>query len=253
MSDEFAGKSALIVGGTSGIGEAAVDAFADKGCNVVLAGLEPDLGQRIEQRINEGGKARACFVQTDVRDEAQVMRLVERAAETFGRIHFAFNNAGVEGPYGPIHDISAADFDRVIGVNLKGVWLCLKHELRHMLERGGGAIVNTSSSAGVVSIPQVGVYSASKHAIIGLSKAAALENARANIRINVVAPGPVRTGLLSRMVAGQVDLDTIAESVPVGRISEPAEIAAAVIWLCSSSASFITGHTLVVDGGLTVA
>jgi len=181
------------------------------------------------------------------------MRLVERAAETFGRIHFAFNNAGVEGPYGPIHDISAADFDRVIGVNLKGVWLCLKHELRHMLERGGGAIVNTSSSAGVVSIPQVGVYSASKHAIIGLSKAAALENARANIRINVVAPGPVRTGLLSRMVAGQVDLDTIAESVPVGRISEPAEIAAAVIWLCSSSASFITGHTLVVDGGLTVA
>jgi NAD(P)-dependent dehydrogenase (short-subunit alcohol dehydrogenase family) len=253
MSNEFQDKTALIVGGTSGIGEAAVNAFAERGCNVAFAGLEPDLGHGIERRINTAGKARARFVQTDVRDESQVERLVAAAVESFGRIHFALNNAGFEGPYAPVHEVTEADFERVIGINLKGVWLCLKHEIRHMLVAGGGAIVNTSSSAGVVSIPQVGIYSASKHGIIGLSKAAALENARANIRINVIAPGPVRTGLLSRMVAGQVPLDAIAGVVPMGRICEPEEIAASMLWLCSSAASFVTGHTLVADGGLTIA
>jgi NAD(P)-dependent dehydrogenase (short-subunit alcohol dehydrogenase family) len=253
MTDEFSGKTALIVGGTTGIGAAVVTSFAGRGCNVVFAGIEDEIGTQLEQQINAHKAGTAMFVRTDVRFEDQVAALVRTAAERFGRIHYALNNAGFEGPFGPIQDASEADFDRVVGVNLKGVWLGMKHEIRHMLANGGGAIVNTASSAGVVSIPQVGIYSASKHGIIGLSKAAALEQARAGIRINVVAPGPVRTGLLSRMVAGHVELEAIASVVPMGRICDPPEIAAAVLWLCSEAASFVTGHTLVADGGLTIA
>ncbi len=253
MYKEFSNRTALIVGGTTGIGEAAVAAFAGEGCNVAFAGIEDDVGRVLEQRINAGAGGRALFVRTDVRREADVERLMHLAGDRFGRIHYALNNAGVEGPFGPLQDASEADFDHLIGTNLKGVWLGMKHQIRHMLKFGGGAIVNTSSSAGIVSIPQVGIYSASKHGIIGLSKAAALEQARSGIRVNVIAPGPVRTGLLSRMVAGHVDLDTIAGVVPMGRISEPSEIAAAVLWLCSDAASFVTGHTLVADGGLTIA
>jgi NAD(P)-dependent dehydrogenase (short-subunit alcohol dehydrogenase family) len=253
MYREFKDKTALVVGGTSGIGAATVTAFAAAGCNVAFAGIEPDLGTQLEAGINALGGGRALFVRTDVRVESQMVHLLTATEERFGRISFAVNNAGFEGSFGPIQDASEADFDRILATNLKGVWLGMKHEIRHMLARGGGAIVNTSSSAGVVSIPNVGIYSASKHAIIGLSKAAALEQARANIRINVIAPGPVRTALLSRMIEGHVDLETISNVVPMGRICEPEEIAAAILWLCSDAASFVTGHTLVADGGVTVA
>lgn len=253
MFEEFKGRTVLVMGGTSGIGEAAVTAFATLGANVVFSGLEPDLGEALQQRIHTLGQGRALFIQTDVRHDAQVQRAIERAVAEFGRIHYAMNNAGYEGPYAPVQEIAEAEFDRVLAVNLKGVWLGMKYQIRHMLEAGSGAIVNTASSAGVVSIPNIGVYSASKHAIIGLSKAAAVEQAGAGIRINVIAPGPVRTGLLSRMVAGQVDLEVIAKSVPLGRISEPAEIAACAVWLCSDAASYVTGHTLLADGGITVA
>lgn len=253
MTDEFFGKTALIVGGTTGIGAAAVEIFVRRGCNVVFAGLEGETGNAFEQRLNAGDGGRVMFVETDVRSEEQVAALVRRAEERFGRIHYAVNNAGFEGPYGPLQDATEDQFDRIINVNLKGVWLGLKYQIRHMLAHGGGAIVNTSSSAGIVSIPQVGIYSASKHGIIGLSKAAALEQARSGIRVNVIAPGPVRTGLLSRMVGGHVPLELIAEGVPMGRISEPDEISEAILWLCSNAASYITGHTLVVDGGMTIS
>jgi NAD(P)-dependent dehydrogenase (short-subunit alcohol dehydrogenase family) len=249
---EFAGKSALVIGGTTGIGAATVRAFAARGCRITFAGIERDAGAALEVSINAAEAGQTLFVEADVRSEQQVADLTQCAIGRFGRIHFAVNNAGVEGPFGPIQDATEADFDRIIGVNLKGMWLGMKYQIRHMLEAGSGVIVNTSSSAGLVSIPQVGIYSASKHAIIGLSKAAALEQARAGIRINVVAPGPVRTGLLSRMVGGHISLDDIAERVPVGRISEPHEIADAILWLCSDAASFVTGHTLSVDGGVTI-
>lgn len=253
MKHEFTGKVALVVGGTTGIGASVVNGFVANGCNVAFAGLEREEGNSLEQRINAGNGGRALFVQTDVRDEAAVEELIAKTANRFGRIHYSVNNAGFEGPYGPLQEVCEADFDRVIDINLKGVWLGMKHQIRHMLLHGGGAIVNTSSSAGVVSIPQVAIYSASKHAIIGLSKAAALEQARSGIRVNVVAPGPVRTGLLSRMVEGHIDLESIANLVPMGRISNPQEIASAILWLCSDAASFVTGHTLLVDGGLTIA
>jgi NAD(P)-dependent dehydrogenase (short-subunit alcohol dehydrogenase family) len=253
MAAEFANKTALIVGGTTGIGEAVVSEFLARGCNVVFAGIEDQIGAALQQSLQHQFGQRVWFVHTDARIEAQVETLIRISEEHFGRVHFALNNAGYEGPFGPIQDANEADFDRIIGTNLKGVWLGMKYQIKHMLKHGGGCIVNTSSSAGVVSIPHVGIYSASKHGIIGLSKAAALEQARAGIRINAIAPGPVRTGLLSRMVAGKIDLDAIADLVPMGRISEPSEIAQAVVWLCSEAASYITGHTLVLDGGLTVA
>jgi NAD(P)-dependent dehydrogenase (short-subunit alcohol dehydrogenase family) len=192
------------------------------------------------------------FVEADVTRESEVKAVVARAAERFGRIHMAVNNAGVEGRFGPVQDLEEAEFDRIIGVNLKGIWLGLKYEIPHMLAHGGGAIVNTSSSAGVTGIANVAVYTASKHGVVGLTKATALELAQSNIRVNAVAPGPVNTGLLHRMVDGHVDLAVIADAVPMKRISEAEESAQAILWLCSDAASYITGHTLVVDGGLTV-
>jgi NAD(P)-dependent dehydrogenase (short-subunit alcohol dehydrogenase family) len=253
MFAEFTNKTALVVGGTTGIGESVVRQFMANGCNVVFAGIEDEIGAALQQSLQQNNRGRALFVRADVRVESQVERLTQIAEEHFGRVHFACNNAGYEGPFGPVQDASEADFDRIIGTNLKGVWLGMKYQIKHMLRHGGGSIVNTSSSAGIVSIPQIGIYSASKHGIIGLSKAAALEQARAGIRVNVIAPGPVRTGLLSRMVEGKVELDAIAGSVPMGRISEPSEISQAVLWLCSEAASYVTGHTLVLDGGVTVA
>jgi NAD(P)-dependent dehydrogenase (short-subunit alcohol dehydrogenase family) len=181
-----------------------------------------------------------------------VQAVVSRAAERFGRIHAAVNNAGIEGRFGPVQDLTESDFDRIISVNLKGIWLGLKYEIPHMLAHGGGAIVNTSSSAGVTGIANVAVYTASKHGVVGLTKATALELAQSKIRVNAIAPGPVNTGLLKRMVGGHIDLSVIADHVPMRRISEPEESAQAILWLCSDAASFITGHTLVVDGGLTV-
>lgn len=191
-------------------------------------------------------------MEADVTREADVKAVVASAVERFGRIHAAVNNAGIEGGFGPVQDATSDVFDRIIGVNLKGIWHGLKYQLPHMLASGGGAIVNTASSAGVQPIANIAIYSASKHAVVGLTKATALEVARSNIRVNAVAPGPVNTGLLHRMVAGNVDLSVIAESVPMGRISEPEEIARAIVWLCSDAASYITGHVLVADGGVTV-
>jgi NAD(P)-dependent dehydrogenase (short-subunit alcohol dehydrogenase family) len=245
------GRTALVIGGTTGIGRAAAIAFGAAGANVFIVGLGSAEGKDVEAEVRGTG-VEAMFVEADVTRESEVKAVVARAAERFGRIHMAVNNAGVEGRFGPVQDLEEVEFDRIIGVNLKGIWLGLKYEIPHMLAHGGGAIVNTSSSAGVTGIANVAVYTASKHGVVGLTKATALELAQSNIRVNAVAPGPVNTGLLHRMVDGHVDLAVIADAVPMKRISEAEESAQAILWLCSDAASYITGHTLVVDGGLTV-
>ncbi len=249
---EFSGKTAVVLGATAGIGRATVFAFAAVGARVVVAGLGAEEGRAIESEVRRSTGSEALFVEADVTRADQVQAVIERAAGRFGRIHAAVNNAGTEGRFGPVQDAEEEDFDRIIGVNLRGVWHGLKYEIPHMLAHGGGAIVNTASSAGVTGIAHIALYTASKHGVVGLTKAAALELAKSGIRVNAVAPGPVDTGLLHRMVAGQIDLETIAASVPMGRISKPEEIAGAIVWLCSDAASYVTGHTLVVDGGLTV-
>jgi NAD(P)-dependent dehydrogenase (short-subunit alcohol dehydrogenase family) len=251
MTYSFSGKNALVIGGTTGIGRATVLNFAAAGANVVIAGLGPDEGRAVEAEARKHG-VQALFIEADVTREADVELVMSRAVERFGRIDAAVNNAGIEGKFGPVHEYSAEDFDRIIGVNLRGVWLGMKYQIPHMLAHGGGAIVNTSSSAGVTGIPHVALYTASKHGVVGLTKAAALELAASKVRVNAVAPGPVNTGLHHRMIAGQIDSSVIANSVPMKRISEPEETAQAIVWLCSDAASFVTGHTLVVDGGLTV-
>ncbi len=244
----FAGKTALIIGGTTGIGRATAMCFAEAGANVVVAGLGAADGAETERAVRAAGRE-ALFIEADVTRESDVAGIVARAVEKFGRIEAAVNNAGIEGRFGPVHEATVEDFDRIIGVNLKGVWLGMKYEIPHMLANGGGAIVNTSSSAGVTGIPNVALYTASKHGVVGLTKAAALELAESKIRVNAVAPGPVDTGLLHRMIEGKIPVSAIAAQVPMKRVSAPEETARAILWLCSDAASFVTGHTLVVDGG----
>jgi NAD(P)-dependent dehydrogenase (short-subunit alcohol dehydrogenase family) len=249
----FAGQAALVIGGTSGIGRATVLAFAARGARVYFAGKGQALGREVAAEAMQGRQREVEFLEIDVSREAEVRALMQAAITRFGRINVAVNNAGIETKLAPVQDATEEDFDRVMGTNLKGMWLAMKYEIRHMLEQGGGSIVNMSSSAGVTGIANIALYTASKHGIVGLTKATALELAAANIRVNAVAPGPVRTGLLSRMLDGKVSLEEIASRVPMGRISEPREIAEAILWLASDAASFVTGHTLIVDGGLTAA
>lgn len=251
IAQDFTGKTALVIGATAGIGRAAAIGFGKAGAKVVISGLGGSEGRKVEAEIRAAG-GEALFVEADVTREDDIRDLMKHAVETFGRIHMAVNNAGTEGKFGPVQDRTSEDFDQIIGINLKGIFLGMKHQIPHMLDHGGGAIVNTASSAGVTGIPNVAIYTASKHGVVGLTKATALELGRSNIRVNAVAPGPVNTGLLARMIDGKIPVSAIAESVPMGRVSEPEEIAGAIVWLCSDAASYVTGHTLVVDGGLTV-
>ena len=198
--------------------------------------------------------AQAIFVATDVTQETQVQSMVAQAVARFGRLDCAFNNAGIEEEHMRIADCTEATFDRIMAVNVKGVWLCLKYQLAQMQQQGGGAVVNTASVAGLVGAPKMAAYTASKHAVLGLTKAAALEYGRRNIRVNAVCPGVIDTPMYARAVAADAAMGaTVAALHPVGRIGQPEEVAAVVLWLCSEAASFVTGLAHTVDGGMTAA
>jgi NAD(P)-dependent dehydrogenase (short-subunit alcohol dehydrogenase family) len=252
-ANNLAGRGVLIIGATTGIGRATVLAFASRGARICFAGQGVAEGNAVSEEARRLGAADVAFMEIDVRRETDIRAVIELAAARFERIEIAVNNAGVETRLGPVQEASDEEFERVMGVNLRGTWLALKHEIQHMLQHGGGSIVNTASTAGVTGIAGVALYTASKHAIVGLTKAAALELAQSNIRVNAIAPGPVRTRLLTRMLDGKLSLEQVAALVPMGRVSEPPEIAEALLWLASDAASYVTGHTLIVDGGLTAA
>lgn len=247
--EDWKEQVALVTGGASGIGRATALAFAAEGTRVVVADVSPDGGEETIRLIrSRGGEAR--FVLADVSRAGDVEALIAKTMKGYGRLDFAFNNAGIEGTMAPTAACSEENWDRTIATNLKGVWLCLKHELPRMLERKRGAIVNMASVAGLVGFPGLPAYVASKHGIVGLTRTAALEVARQGIRVNVVCPGAVETPMLDRLRKSGAGVEqSIAASEPVGRAAKPEEIAAAVIWLCSDSASFVTGQALPVDGG----
>lgn len=244
-------KVALVIGGSTGIGRATAVAFGQAGATVMVAGRSQEQGKETEALVQQTG-VEALFIETDVTSDRSVRALIDQTVEKFGRIDVAFNNAGIEGKVAPIAETTEADFDSIIDTNLKGVYLGLKYQVSQMLKNGGGTIVNTASIGGVVGFPNTAIYCASKHAVIGLTKTVALELANSNIRVNAIAPGAVQTGLLNRMSGGEEAAQGVAQAIPMKRISSPEEIAGAVVWLSSDEASYITGHTLVLDGGFTV-
>lgn len=259
MANFFEGKVVLVTGGGSGMGRASALAFAKVGAKAVVADVSIEGGEETVRMIKDIG-GEAIFVQADVSKAVEVEMLIYKVTRNYGRLDYAHNNAGIEGTQTFTVECSEENWDRVIGVNLKGVWLCMKYEIPQMLQAGGGAIVNTASTFGLVG-SKIGLpaYIASKHGVIGLTKAAALEYAQKGIRVNAVCPGTIQTPMYERVnqVATGGDPEAKVElgkqilaKEPTGRIGRPEEVAEAVIWLCSEAASFVTGHTMVVDGGL---
>ncbi|RRR74051.1 MAG: SDR family oxidoreductase [Candidatus Viridilinea halotolerans] len=249
MSTQFNGKVALVTGGASGIGRATALAFAQHGAKVVVADMD-EAGGNETVTLARAANTDALFVRTDVSQYSQVQALIAAAVEQFGRLDFAFNNAGIAGKQALLAEYPEESWDRVIDINLKGVWLCMKYELQQMLKQGGGAIVNNSSTAGQSGSRGVAAYVASKHGVVGLTKAAALEYARNNIRVNAILPGTIHTPLIDTFTGGDERiLNQFVEAEPIGRLGRPEEAANAVIWLCSEGASFVTGAALAVDGG----
>jgi NAD(P)-dependent dehydrogenase (short-subunit alcohol dehydrogenase family) len=247
----FAGKVALVTGAANGIGRATALAFGRAGAHVVVADTSVDGGHATAAMIVENG-GKALFVNTNVTRASEVEALIEKTVATYGRLDCAFNNAGIEEECLPLADADDALFDRIMNVNVKGTWLCMKYEIRQMIKQGGGVIVNTASLAGLVGSPSQSIYTASKHAVIGLTKAAAIEYGRHGIRINSVCPGMVNTQMLARALEREPQREKKLRNVhPIGRFAEPSEIADAALWLCSDQSSFVNGHQLAVDGGLT--
>lgn len=247
----FDGKVALVTGGGTGIGQAAAIRFAAAGAKVVIANRNEKTGQDTVDRIKAAGGA-AIFHQTDVAQEEQVVALIRRAVDEFGRVDVAFNNAGVEGATAVTHEDTKENYDLIFDVNVRGVFYSMKHEIAHMLEHGGGSIVNNGSIAGLIGFPTHGLYVASKHAVLGLTKSAALEYAQQGIRVNAVNPGAIETDMVLRFTDSQKEqLEQLASMHPIGRLGRADEIATAVVWVASDEASFVTGQGITVDGGFT--
>lgn len=249
MVKEFAGRVALVTGGAAGIGRGTALAFARAGAKVVVADIGEENGhQTVEMARTLGGEA--MFIRTDVASAGEVEAMVAKTVADYGRLDCAFNNAGIEEEHMLLHDCPEATFDRIMNINVKGVWLCMKYEVTQMRKQGGGTIVNTASVAGLVGSARRSAYSGSKHAVVGLTKSAALGYGLENIRVNAVCPAVIRTGMYERAVGGDAGLmERVQAMHPLGRIGEAEEVAAAVLWLCSDAASFVTGHPLAVDGG----
>ena len=251
MNLSFKNKVALVTGAGSGMGLATARAFAEAGAAVALADVDEDTVRSAAEEL-VAASHEAIAVRCNVADEAEVAAMVEQTVSTFGRLDAAFNNAGVQSLAVETADATGEEFDRVNAINLRGVWNCMKYELRQMREQGSGAIVNCSSIGGLIGIPGRATYHASKHGVIGLTKSAALEYASRGICINAVCPGTINTPMVADMLAKEPDaMKDIMRDQPIGRLGRPEEIAAAVLWLCSPAASFVIGHALVVDGGYT--
>ena len=244
------GKSAFVTGGASGIGQATALAFAERGARVLVADVDAEGAQETLRLIGLGG-GEADFVSCDVGDASSVEAAVNRCVDLYGRLDCAFNNAGVLGEMTLTADCSEENFDRIMRINLKGVWLSMKYEIPQMLQQGGGVIVNTASNAGMTGTPELGVYSATKGGVVQLTRSAALEYARKNIRINCVCPGLISTPMVAQQAIDYPEaVANFTELEPIGRLGRPEEIAEAVVWLSSEAASFVTGHPMAVDGGI---
>ncbi|MFJ7146464.1 SDR family oxidoreductase [Pseudomonas protegens] len=251
MSMTFSGQVALVTGAANGIGRATAQAFAAEGLKVVVADLDVLGGEETVALIQAAG-GEALFVSCNVTREVDVQNLMARTVEAYGRLDYAFNNAGIEIEKGRLAEGSLDEFDAIMGVNVKGVWLCMKYQLPLLLAQGGGAIVNTASVAGLGAAPKMSIYAASKHAVIGLTKSAAIEYAKKKIRVNAVCPAVIDTDMFRRAYESDPKKAEFAAAMhPVGRIGKVEEIASAVLYLCSDGAAFTTGHALTVDGGAT--
>jgi NAD(P)-dependent dehydrogenase (short-subunit alcohol dehydrogenase family) len=247
MTDQ---KVAIITGGSSGIGRATAFALGKEGVRIIVAARRTKEGEQTIRLVKEAG-GDGIFVRTDVASEKDVKSLVEKSVKQYNRLDYAFNNAGLEESPTPLIDQTSEVFDKIMNVNTKGVWLSMKYEIPEMIRTGGGAIVNTSSGTGVIGTPQMPIYTASKHAVLGLTKSAALEYAKSGIRINAIVPGVIETDMFGRVAGDNKQvLESLESTTPIGRTGEPQEIANAVVWLLSDKASFVLGHTLLVDGGL---
>jgi len=249
MAGTLIGKVTLVTGASSGIGRAAALALAREGAKVVAADVTVEGGNETVQLIKKTG-GEAIFVTTNVAKAADVEALVNAAVSTYGRLDCAYNNAGISGKSQSIVDTTEENWDRIIAINLTGVWLCMKYEIPVMLKNGGGAIVNTASDAGLIGVKRTGAYVASKHGVVGLTKTAALEYAKCGVRVNAVCPGPIETPMLMKGADRFPQMiPKMVKAQPNGRLGKPEEIAEAAVWLCSDAASFVTGLAMPVDGG----
>ncbi len=251
MAGSLIGKVALITGASSGIGRASALAFSREGAQVAVADVSAEGGEETVSLVKKAG-GEAFFMKADVSKAVEVEAFVARVVQTYGRLDCAFNNAGIEGAGASIPEYGEEMWDRVININLKGVWLCMKYEIPAMLKNGAGAIVNTASTAGLVGYRGGSAYVASKHGVVGLTKTAALEYAKSGVRVNAVCPGAIDTPMMGRITGHRAERAArMAASEPVGRMGQPSEIAEVVVWLCSGAASFVTGLAMAADGGIT--
>jgi len=251
MAGLLQGKVALVTGGGSGIGRATALRLAKEGAKIMIADYVPEGAERTVKMIKDAGGEASCLA-ADVSVTKQVEMMINKTVETYGRLDYAFNNAGIEGTIADTVSYPEDSFDRTIAINLKAVWLCMKYEIPQMLKQGGGSIVNTASTLGLVALEGAAAYTAAKHGVVGLTKTAALEYAQKNIRVNCVCPGFIRTAMVERaMDKAMLAEEQMIAIEPIGRLGKPEEIAEGVCWLFSDAASFVTGHSLTIDGGWT--